>query len=117
MLVRLLEKTPTSKNKPESESAVLLRCQVGPRRESGSESSFENYLVFRAPPRIDVSWAAPGDFINLEYRPQGRTNRTGTSEFHVTENVATSVKPAQPWQLGDESDFYDIVPMTPKKEA
>lgn len=99
--------------KPKREGgSTILRVQNGPKREDQNrETEFVNQLLVRCPKHLNLDGIEPGKYANITYRAQGVANRKNADKtFYTPELVANVVKPASPWQQGDASDLYDIVP-------
>lgn len=97
------------KRLPKKENgATVLRVQNGPRREDNKrKTEFVNQLLIRCPSHINLDRIEVGEFINIVYEAQGvATRKDDGSIYYTPELVAKSVKPAQDWQKGIESDLY-----------
>lgn len=87
----------------------ILLIQNGPKREPDPEkkNDFTNQLLVRVPSKMDLTGIEEGQYANIDMRPQGLSSqKEGGRQFLNVELVATSIKPAQPWQLGVKEHLH-----------
>jgi hypothetical protein len=97
--------------KPKKEGgSTLIRVQNGPKREDGNRDvEFVNQLLVRCPKHLVLDGINPGAYVNIVYRAQGVATRKPEKVYYSPELVAQSIRPAQGWQQGDETELHDIV--------